>query len=167
MAGLRLSVRLRKGDPPTHVPAAGRGVREGVLEEGHPRHPLRQEQMYLLTGRCGGLVAATPCPSGIDAFLGHGDDVPDQRELDPTHKNLMIFNDLMLSKHSTCDDYYGPGRHYKVDMLLPVPEQLQAALSSSDTGRSNRSWAQPYGPHKPQGGRKLSMPNKRVLLGLR
>lgn len=58
----------------------------------------------------------SPNPGGIEAFFfEHGDDVPDPRELDPTRKNLMIFDDLMMSKQSKCEDYYVRGRHNNVD----------------------------------------------------
>ena len=48
-------------------------------------------------------------------FVEHGEDVPDPRELDPYHKNLMVLDDLMLSKQNTCEDYYVRGRHNNVD----------------------------------------------------
>ena len=55
-------------------------------------------------------------PSGIEPFFfEQGSDVPDPRELDPTRKNLMVFDDLMLSKQNTCEDYYVRGRHNNVD----------------------------------------------------
>ena len=57
-----------------------------------------------------------PRPAGIEAFFfERGNDVPDPRELDPTRKNLMVFDDLMLSKQSKCEDYYVRGRHNNVD----------------------------------------------------
>ena len=46
-------------------------------------------------------------------------------KLDPTRKNLMVFDDLMLSKQNKCEDYYVRGRHNNVDCFLPVPELLQ------------------------------------------
>ena len=55
-------------------------------------------------------------PSGIDTFFfEQGNDVPDPRELDPTRKNLIVFDDLMLSKQNKCEDYYVRGRHSNVD----------------------------------------------------
>ncbi|VDH92230.1 Hypothetical predicted protein [Mytilus galloprovincialis] len=48
-------------------------------------------------------------PSGIDTFFfEQGSNVPDR-------KNLMVFDDLMLSKQNTCEDYYVRGRHNNVD----------------------------------------------------
>lgn len=44
-------------------------------------------------------------------FFEQGNDAPDPRELDPNSKNLMVFDDLMLSKQNTCEDYYVRG-HY-------------------------------------------------------
>ncbi|VDI06730.1 Hypothetical predicted protein [Mytilus galloprovincialis] len=51
-------------------------------------------------------------PSGIDTFFfEQGSNVPDPRELDSSRKNLMVFDDLMLSKQNTCEDYYVRSRH--------------------------------------------------------
>ena len=65
------------------------------------------------------VVEALPPPrksSGIDAyFFEDGSDVPDPRELDAGRKNLMVFDDLMLSKQNKCEDYYVRGRHNNVD----------------------------------------------------
>ena len=55
-------------------------------------------------------------PSGIESFFfEEASDVPDPRDLDPARKNLMVFDDLMLSKQSKCEDYYVRGRHNNVD----------------------------------------------------
>ena len=55
-------------------------------------------------------------PSGIETFFFEdGSEVPDPRELDSGRKNLMIFDDLMLSKQNKCEDYYVRGRHSNVD----------------------------------------------------
>ena len=48
-------------------------------------------------------------------FYDSGEDVPDPRELNPSDKNLMIFDDLMLDKQTTCEKYYTRGRHSNVD----------------------------------------------------
>ena len=54
--------------------------------------------------------------SGIECkFFESADDVPDPRELNPSKKNLMIFDDLQLEKQSTCEKYYVRGRHSNVD----------------------------------------------------
>jgi hypothetical protein len=41
--------------------------------------------------------------------------VPDPRDLNPQHKNLMIFDDLQLEKQNKCETYYIRGRHSNVD----------------------------------------------------
>ena len=65
------------------------------------------------------VVDVLPPPSqsnGIQPFfVEHGEDVPEPRELDPKLKNLMVFDDLMLSKQNTSEDYYVRGRHNNVD----------------------------------------------------
>ncbi|VDI13122.1 Hypothetical predicted protein [Mytilus galloprovincialis] len=70
-------------------------------------------------------------PSGIDTFFfEQGNDVPDPRDLDPARKNLIAFDDLMLSKQNKCEDYYVRGRHNNVDCFylcqnyLTLPRQL-------------------------------------------
>ena len=66
-------------------------------------------------------------PSGIEPFFfEQGNDVPDPRELDPTRKNLMVFDDLMLSKQNKCEDYYVRGHQQQ---LLPVPKLLQTTAA--------------------------------------
>ena len=48
-------------------------------------------------------------------FFETASDVPDPRELNPVDKNLMIFDDLLLSKQNKCEDYYIRSRHSNVD----------------------------------------------------
>jgi len=38
-------------------------------------------------------------------FYESVDDVPDLKELSPEHKNLMIFDDLLLRKQNKCEAY--------------------------------------------------------------
>ena len=45
------------------------------------------------------------------------DDVPDPKEISPEHKNLMIFDDLLLQKQNKCEGYYVRGRHSNCDCL--------------------------------------------------
>jgi len=45
------------------------------------------------------------------------DDVPDPKEISPEHKNLMIFDDLLLQKENKCEAYYVGGRHSNCDCL--------------------------------------------------
>jgi len=49
------------------------------------------------------------------SFYESAEDVPDPRDLNPTYKNLMVFDDLMLEKQNTCEMYYIRGRHSNVD----------------------------------------------------
>ena len=44
-------------------------------------------------------------------FYESADDVPDPKEISPEHKNLMIFDDLLLQKQNKCEAYYVRGRH--------------------------------------------------------
>jgi hypothetical protein len=43
------------------------------------------------------------------------EDVPDPNDLDKTKNNLMIFDELQLEKHNTCEKYYIRGRHSNVN----------------------------------------------------
>jgi len=45
------------------------------------------------------------------------DDVPDPKEISPEHKNLMIFDDLLLQKQNKCESYYVRGRHSNFDCV--------------------------------------------------
>jgi len=51
------------------------------------------------------------------SFYESADDVPDPKEVSPEHKNLMIFDDLLLQKQNKCDAYYVRGRHLNCDCL--------------------------------------------------
>lgn len=54
--------------------------------------------------------------SSIDCyFFENSNDVPDPRELNPEHKNLMVFDDLLLEKQGACEKYYARGRHSNVN----------------------------------------------------
>ena len=44
-------------------------------------------------------------------FYESADDIPDPKEIFPEHKNLMIFDDLLLQKQNKCETYYVLGRH--------------------------------------------------------
>ena len=50
-------------------------------------------------------------------FYEPADDVPDPKEISPEHKNLMIFDDLLLQKQNKCEAYYIRGRHSNCDCL--------------------------------------------------
>ncbi|VDI82630.1 Hypothetical predicted protein [Mytilus galloprovincialis] len=58
-------------------------------------------------------------PKRVDTFFfEQGSDVPDPQELDPNHKNLMVFDELMLSKQNTCENCYVRSRHNNVDCCV-------------------------------------------------
>ena len=48
-------------------------------------------------------------------FFETVDDVPDPEDLDANKNNLMIFDDLQLTKQNKCENYYIRGRHSNVD----------------------------------------------------
>ena len=48
-------------------------------------------------------------------FYEYPNDVPDPRDLESHHKNLMIFDDLLLEPQNKCETYYIRGRHSNVD----------------------------------------------------
>jgi len=50
-------------------------------------------------------------------FYKSADDVPDLKEISPEHKNLMIFDNLLLQKQNKCEAYYVRGRHSNCDCL--------------------------------------------------
>ena len=50
-------------------------------------------------------------------FYELADDVPDPKEISPEHKNLMIFDDLLLQKQNKCEAYYVRGRYSNCDCL--------------------------------------------------
>jgi len=51
------------------------------------------------------------------SFYESADDAPDPTGLSPKHKNLMIFDDLLLQKQNKCEAYYVRGRHSNCDCL--------------------------------------------------
>jgi len=50
-------------------------------------------------------------------FYESADDVPDPKEISPEHKNLIIFDDLLLQKQNKCEAYYVRERHSNCDCL--------------------------------------------------
>jgi len=50
-------------------------------------------------------------------FYESANDVPDPKEISPEHKNLIIFDDLLLQKQNKCEAYYVRGRHSNCDCL--------------------------------------------------
>ena len=48
-------------------------------------------------------------------FYQSAEDVPDPRELSSEEKNLMVFDDLLLEKQTTCEAYNVRGRHINVN----------------------------------------------------
>jgi len=57
-------------------------------------------------------------------FYESADDVPDPTRLSPEHKNLMIFDDLLLQKQNKCEAYYVRGRHSNCDYLYLSQNQI-------------------------------------------
>jgi len=53
----------------------------------------------------------------IECNFYESSDVPDPAGLSPEHKNLMIFDDLLLQKQNKCETYYVRGRHSNCDCL--------------------------------------------------
>ena len=59
-----------------------------------------------------------PCKGGIDAtFINNVEDIPDPSQHDPTRKNLLVFDDVMLGPQNKCEAYYTRGRHNNVDVF--------------------------------------------------
>jgi len=50
-------------------------------------------------------------------FYESADDVPDPKKISPEHKNLMIFDVLLLQKQNKCEAYYVCGKHSNGDCL--------------------------------------------------
>ena len=48
-------------------------------------------------------------------FFETADDVPDPPDLDINKNNLMVFDNLQLTKQNKCEKYYIRGRHSNVD----------------------------------------------------
>ena len=48
-------------------------------------------------------------------FFETASDVPDPRDINSKHKNLMIFDDLLLERQNKCECYYIRGKHSNVD----------------------------------------------------
>ncbi len=50
-----------------------------------------------------------------DDFFDNCNDIPDPSELNPSDKNLMIFDDCILEKQSKAEAYFTRGRHHNCD----------------------------------------------------
>jgi hypothetical protein len=48
-------------------------------------------------------------------YYNDSSSIPDPTELNKNHKNLIIFDDIMLEKQNKCEAYYTRGRHNNVD----------------------------------------------------
>ena len=65
-----------------------------------------------------GMAKQIPVKSDIKVeYFEEAADVPDPSELDKNDKNLLIFDDLILSKQNKIEDYYTRGRHSNVDCI--------------------------------------------------
>ena len=51
-------------------------------------------------------------------FYESADDLLDPKEISPEHKNLMLFDDLLLQKQNKCEAYYVHGRHSNCDACI-------------------------------------------------
>ncbi len=51
----------------------------------------------------------------LSSFYNDVNQVPDPSELDPTRKNLLVLDDVMLSPQNKCESYYTRGRHSNCD----------------------------------------------------
>ena len=60
-------------------------------------------------GRCKGNIN--------EIFYTNVSDIPDPSEQDPTNKNLLILDDVMLGPQSKAEAYYTRGRHNNVDVF--------------------------------------------------
>lgn len=50
-------------------------------------------------------------------FYEEAEDIPDPKDLNKSDKNLLIFDDVILSKQNKIEDYYTRGRHSNVDCI--------------------------------------------------
>lgn len=58
------------------------------------------------------------CKGGIDTtFSDSVAEIPDPSEYDPSRKNLLIFDDIMLGPQNKAEAYYTRGRHNNVDVF--------------------------------------------------
>ncbi|KAL9966048.1 hypothetical protein ACROYT_G024059 [Oculina patagonica] len=65
-----------------------------------------------------GMAKQLPIKSDIKVeYFEEAEDVPDPRDLSKDDKNLLIFDDLILSKQNKIEDYYTRGRHSNVDCI--------------------------------------------------
>jgi len=51
----------------------------------------------------------------IVEYFDDSSSIPDPTELNKNHKNLIIFDDIMLKKQGKCEAYYTRGRHNNID----------------------------------------------------
>ena len=63
-------------------------------------------------------------------FYQSAEDVPDLRELSSEEKNLMVFDDLLLEKQTTCESYYVRGRHSNVDCFYLAQNYFKVPLQT-------------------------------------
>ena len=61
----------------------------------------------------------------IAEFYENAYSVPDPREMNENHKNVMVFDDLMLGKQNICESYYTRGRHNNIELFLHFTKLFQ------------------------------------------
>ena len=64
----------------------------------------------------------------IVEYFDDSSSIPDPTELIKNHKNLIIFDDIMLKKQSKCETYYTRGRHNNIDCFYIYPKTIQDYL---------------------------------------
>ena len=68
-------------------------------------------------------------------FYQSAEDVPDPRDLSSEKKNLMVFDDLLLEKQTTCESYYVRGRHSNVDCFYLAQNYFKFHAKQSERTR--------------------------------
>ena len=81
---------------------------------------LFKKQKYV--SKCGGidevLSGVTKCKGGVDAsFFDDVTMIPDPSEHDPSQRNLLVLDDVMLSPQNKVEAYFTRGRHNNVDVI--------------------------------------------------
>lgn len=85
-------------------------VLDNVLSE------AKEISKYNLDNVLDNVAKHTKYADNINAeFHEDGEQVCDPRELNPSDKNLIIFDDLLLEKQTACERYYVRGRHNNVN----------------------------------------------------
>ncbi len=98
------------------------------FEEGLPKYCIlnifRMNEEIVKNDECDvddvihGMAKELPIKSDIKVeYFEEAEDVPDPGDLSKDDKNLLIFDDLILTKQNKIEDYYTRGRHSNVDCI--------------------------------------------------